>query len=131
MINVDPRALRYATTHEWAWLDGDICTVGISAFASEQVGDLTYLELPKVGTLVGAERSMGVIESVKSTNDFYAPVSGEVVEVNATLIENLDLVKTDPFGGAWMVKIKVAPGSTLDHLLTYDQYQKQIQSAGH
>jgi glycine cleavage system H protein len=135
----NPSDLRYAKTHEWARRDGDVVTVGITAFAVEQLTEPTYLELPKVGKALKAGDEFGIIESVKSTSPIYSPVAGEVVERNDLLLEDkakkrdadLSLVNDDPFGRGWMVKIRLAPGATLDHLLTKDQYEQQLASEGH
>ncbi|QEL13211.1 glycine cleavage system protein GcvH [Limnoglobus roseus] len=134
---MDLDALRYAPTHEWAKLDGDIVTVGITQFAVEQLTEPTFLDLPKVGKVLKLGEEAGVIESVKSTSGVNAPVAGEVVEVNTKLIDDpatkrkadLSLVNNDPFGEGWMFKVKVAPGTTLDSLLSKADYEKQI--AGH
>ena len=130
---MDLNTLRYATTHEWAHRDprGDTATVGITAFAAEQLGDVTYLELPKVGKTFSAGEEVGVIESVKSTSPLYAPVSGEVVAVNDTLPDHLERLQGDPYEVGWMYKVRLAPGATLDHLLTKTQYDAQIASEGH
>ncbi len=128
---LDQSTLRYAQTHEWAALDGGVVTVGISAFAAEQLGDITYLELPKVGKVLRAGDEFGVVESVKSTSPLYAPVAGEVIETNGAAAETTDLIKDDPFGKGWMVKIRLAAGATLDHLLTKAQYDIQLASDGH
>lgn len=130
---MDLNALRYAATHEWAHRDprGDTATVGITAFAAEQLGDVTYLELPKVGRTFSAGDEVGVIESVKSTSPLYAPVSGEVVAVNDTLADHLERLKDDPYEVGWMYKVRLAPGATLDHLLTRTQYDAQTASEGH
>jgi glycine cleavage system H protein len=131
--------LRYAPTHEWARLDGDVVTVGITKFAVEQLTEPTFLELPKVGKEFAAGKAFGIIESVKSTSDLYAPVAGVVVERNEELIDDpaskrrgdLTPVNDDPFGKGWLIKIKLAPGATLDHLLTAKQYDEQLASEGH
>ena len=128
---MDPKNLRYAKTHEWASLDGDQCTVGISKFAVEQLTDVVYVELPEVGDHVFTGESFGEIESVKAVSDLYAPVNGEVTAVNEKVIEDPSRVTGDPYGKGWLVKIKVEPGATLDHLMTLEQYQKQIASEGH
>jgi glycine cleavage system H protein len=128
---MDPKALRYTESHEWASLQGGICTLGISKFATEQLSDIVYVELPDVGDHVFAGDSFGEIESVKSVNDLYSPVDGEVIEVNDALTENPGLITEDPYGKGWMVKVKVEPGASLDRLMTFDQYQKQIASEGH
>lgn len=128
---MDPKTLRYAKSHEWAALQGDVCTVGITKFAVDQLTDVVYIELPEVGDHVFSGESFGEIESVKAVSDLYSPVNGEVVEVNEKLLEDPTAVTADPFGKGWMVKIKVEPGTTLDHLLTIDQYNQQIASEEH
>ena len=135
----NPSDLRYAPTHEWAKLDGDVVTVGITKFAVEQLTEPTFLELPAAGKVLAAGKPLGIIESVKSTSDIYSPVAGTVVERNESLIDDpkakrkgdLTPVNDDPFGKGWLVKIKLAPGATLDHLLTAKQYDDQLASEGH
>jgi glycine cleavage system H protein len=128
---MDPKTLRYSETHEWASLEGNLCTVGITQYAIEQLSDVTYIELPRVGKAVAQSGTFGVIESVKSANDLYSPVAGEVAEVNKALESDPTLVSQDCYGTGWIIKLRVAPGATLDHLLTHDEYQKQIASGGH
>jgi glycine cleavage system H protein len=128
---MDPKNLRYATTHEWAALQGDVCTLGITKFAVEQLTDVVYIELPDVGDHVFKGDSFGEIESVKAVSDLYAPVNGEVLEINKKLENDPTLISNDPYGAGWMVKIKVEEGTTLDHLMTLEQYEKQIASQGH
>jgi glycine cleavage system H protein len=136
---MNPSELRYAPTHEWAKLEGDVVTVGITKFAVEQLTEPTFLELPKVGKELAAAKPLGIIESVKSTSDIYAPVAGTVVARNESLIDDpatkrrgdLAPVNDDPFGKGWLVKIKLAPGAKLDHLLTAKQYDEQLASEGH
>lgn len=125
----NPSDLRYATSHEWVKLDGDVATIGVTKFAVEQLTEPTFLELKKVGLNVKPGDEIGIIESVKSTSSIYAPVAGQVVEVNSAAVNDLAKVNDDPFGGGWMLKIKLAPGATLDHLMTAAQYDAQI--AGH
>jgi glycine cleavage system H protein len=127
----NPPDLRYAPSHEWAKLDGDVVTVGITAFAVEQLTEPTYLEMPKVGKALAAGDELGIIESVKSTSPIYAPVAGTVVERNEGLTTDLAPVNDDPFGRGWLVKIKLNPGATLDHLLTAAQYDAQLAADGH
>jgi glycine cleavage system H protein len=126
---MDLSTLRYAPSHEWAKRDGDVVTVGVTAFAVEQLTDVTYLELPKVGKVCKPGDEFGVIESVKSTSSLYAPVAGEVIAVNDAAAKDTAVVNADPFGTGWMVKFKLAPGATLDHLLTKDAYDAQV--SGH
>jgi glycine cleavage system H protein len=136
---MNPSELRYAPTHEWARLDGDVVTVGITKFAVEQLTEPTFLELPKIGQVFTPGKPFGIIESVKSTSDVYAPVAGTVIERNELLIDDpatkrrgdLAPVNDDPFGKGWLVKIRLAPGAKLDHLLTAKQYDEQLASEGH
>ncbi len=133
----NPSNLRYAPTHEWAKRDGDLVTVGVTAFAVEQLTEPTYLELPAVGAAVAAGEKFGIIESYKSTSDLYSPVTGVVVERNEPLVDegarkgDPKPVNDDAFGSGWMLKIKLAPEAGLDHLLTAEQYDKQLASEGH
>ncbi len=125
----NPTDCRYAATHEWSKPTGDTVTVGVTQFAVEQLTEPTFLELKKVGLRVKVGDEIGIIESVKSTSSIYAPVAGEIVDVNRAAVDNLSLVNDDPFAAGWLVKIKLAAGATLDHLLTAVQYDAQI--AGH
>jgi glycine cleavage system H protein len=128
---MDLSKLRYAKSHEWADLQGDVCTVGITKFAVEQLTDVTNLELPKVGKKLEGGKPFGEIESVKAVFDLYAPVSGEVIEVNTAVANDPGLVNQDPYGKGWMIKIKVAPGTTLTHLMDLAAYEKQLAEEGH
>ena len=125
-----PQDLKFAKSHEWARLDSDsnIVTVGISAFAVEQLGDIVFVELPEPGTSVTAESPFGVIESVKAAVDLYAPVSGEVIETNQAVAEQLDLLASDPYGQAWMIKIKPQNLSQLEGLMSTADYQAFIET---
>ena len=128
---MDPTTLRYAASHEWAHLAGDECTIGITQFAVDQLTDVVYIELPDVGDHVFAGDSFGEIESVKAVSDLYAPASGEVAEVNEKVVNDPAVIADDPYGKGWMIKIKVEPKTTLDHLMTLEKYEKQIASEGH
>src|SRR5437764_15449347 len=133
---MDPKTLRYAETHEWASLAGDVVTIGVSAFAADQLGDVTLVEFKKPGTRVEAKGSLGEIEAVKSVSDVYAPVAGEVIEsneaaINAALNADSKALATDPYGKFWLLRLKVAPGTKLDHLKTADQYAQQLAAEGH
>lgn len=135
----NPSNLRYASTHEWARQEGDIVTIGVTAFAIEQLTEPTYLELPAVGAALAAGDKFGIIESYKSTSDLYSPVGGTVVERNEPLVDDPATkrkgdpkpVNDDPFGAGWMIKLRLAPGASLDHLLTAAQYDAQLASEGH
>jgi glycine cleavage system H protein len=111
-----PNDLQYAKSHEWAKVEGDVATVGITHFAQEQLGDLTFVDLPKVGDQVSAGAEMGSVESVKAASELYSPVTGEVVEVNAALENAPEAVNQDPYGAGWMLKVKLssAPADLLD-----------------
>jgi glycine cleavage system H protein len=128
---MDLSKLKYAQTHEWALLEGDTCTVGITSFAAEQLQDITYLKLPKVGDAVKQEGTFGEVETVKAVSDIYAPVAGTISAVNDKLVDNPETIKNDPLGEGWLVKIRMQPGASTSHLLSYEQYQKQIESSGH
>src|SRR5262245_41521422 len=128
---MDPKSLRYAKTHEWASIDGDQCTVGITKFAVEQLTDVVFIELPDVGDNVFTGESFGEIESVKAVSDLYSPVNGEVVAVNEALVEDPAAISEDPYGKGWMVKIKVEQGTTLASLSSLAEHEKQIASEGH
>ncbi len=128
---MDPKTLRYQSSHEWASLDGDTCTIGITKFAVEQLTDVVYIELPDVGDHVFKGDSFGEIESVKAVSDLYSPVDGEVIARNDKLETDPGAVGDDPYGAGWMVKVKVEPGNNLNHLMTLEQYEKQIASEGH
>jgi len=123
---MDPSTLRFAPTHEWVALDGTTATVGLSKFAVDQLTDLLTIELPKVGDRVTAEKSLGEVESVKSVNDVYAPLSGEVIEVNDALADNVQLLSEEPYGKGWLVKIKVDDPAELDKLMDHAAYETKI-----
>ena len=128
---MDLQQLRYTKTHEWVSLEGGVCTVGITKFAADQLTDVTFVELPDVGDHVFAGQGYGEIESVKAVSDLYAPVNGEVIAVNEELLNDPTGVTADPYGKGWLIKVKVEPRTTLDHLLTLAQYEKQIASEHH
>ena len=130
MSNV-PADLKYTREHEWAKVEGDRARIGITAFAQEQLGDVVFVELPKVGARVSAMKGFGVVESVKAVSDLFAPLTGEVVEVNGELTKKPETVNTDPYGQGWMIVIKFADPKELDTLLSPADYQSLIASAGH
>ncbi|MCK0154241.1 glycine cleavage system protein GcvH [Alcanivorax sp. S6407] len=123
-----PAELRYASSHEWAKNEDGTVTVGITAHAQDAMGDLVYVELPEVGQVVAAGDEAGVVESVKAASDIYAPVSGEIVEINEALEDEPELVNSAPYEGGWLFKIAMSEETDLDNLLTADQYQAQIES---
>ena len=121
----NPADRRYTTEHEWIKPEGEHYVVGITAFAQDQLGDIVYVELPKVGDQVEAGKAFGVIESVKTASDLYAPVSGEVVAVNSELVDQPQSVNEDPYEAGWMIKIRPADSTQVEQLLTADQYAEQ------
>jgi glycine cleavage system H protein len=123
---MDPATLRYAETHEWVAVAGDVATVGITQFAVEQLTDLVYVQLPDVGRRLEQGEPFGEIESVKAVSDLYAPVAGEVIEVNTALKADATKITADPYGTGWMIKLKLTPGAGVEHLMTLEQYQWQI-----
>ena len=130
MANV-PGELRYTKEHEWAKLEGDKARVGITAFAQEQLGDVVFVELPKVGAKITAMKTFGVVESVKAVSDLFAPLSGEVVEVNAELPKAPEVVNADPYGKGWMIVIKLSNAKEWEGLMPAGDYEKLIAAAGH
>jgi len=125
MSNI-PEQLRYASSHEWIKVDGDTGTVGISDHAQHELSDVVYVELPKVGAKIAAGAVVAVVESVKAASDIYSPVSGEVIAVNADLVKKPELVNTDPYGAAWLYKLKLSAPTELAALKDAAGYKAQI-----
>jgi glycine cleavage system H protein len=123
-----PSDLNYAKSHEWVRVSGDSAVVGITDHAQHELTDIVFVELPEVGRKLKAGESCAVVESVKTASDIYSPVSGEVVEVNQTVVEDPALVNREPFGGGWFYKIKLSHPAELAGLLAPEQYSAQIQS---
>ena len=130
MSNV-PADLKYTREHEWAKQDGNRIRVGITHFAQEQLGDVVFVELPKVGAHVRSHQTFGVVESVKAVSDLFAPVSGEVIETNAELPQKPETVNKDPYGKGWMIVVTAADAKEWDQLLTAAQYEQFIAEGGH
>lgn len=118
---------RFAKTHEWAFAADVLATVGISDYAQKEISDIVFVELPKAGAQVVQGKPCAVIESVKAAADFYAPVSGEVVEVNDAIVDNPALVNQAPHGDGWFFKIKMSKPAELEALMEFGEYQKTIQ----
>jgi len=121
-----PSDLRYAKTHEWIRVEGDVVTVGITDHAQNELTDIVYAEPPKVGAEVKAGATVAVVESVKAASDIYSPLSGTVTEVNADLSGNPALLNTDPFGKGWIYKMKSSDSAEINALLTPEAYSAQI-----
>jgi len=124
-----PENLQYAPTHEWIRLDGAEGTVGITDHAQEELTDVVYVELPKVGAQVTAGQQICVVESVKAASDIYSPISGTVLAANDALSSNPALINTDPYGDGWIFKIKVEAGEEIEELKSPAQYREQIGGA--
>ena len=125
MSNV-PTELKFLSSHEWVLVDGDVATVGVSDHAQELLGDLVFVELPEVDSSVAAGDSVGVIESVKAASDTYAPVSGEIIEVNTELEDSPERINDDPYGDGWMYRVKMEDLDELDNLLDAEAYTDTI-----
>lgn len=127
-----PQELRYTDTHEWARFDSDgtVC-VGISDFAQDALGDVVFIELPETGTEVAVGAEVAVIESVKAASDIYSPVSGEIVRVNTDLVEEPELVNSEPYDGGWIFVVQPPTDDPLADLLTAEQYQEFCESENH
>jgi glycine cleavage system H protein len=125
-----PADLRYTREHEWARVDGSRARVGITHFAQDQLGDVVFVELPKVGTRVRQMQTFGVVESVKAVSDLFSPLSGEVVEVNPGLVEHPEQVNRDPYGEGWLIVIALADPKELSALLSAADYEKYLETAG-
>jgi glycine cleavage system H protein len=127
-----PQDYKFTRTHEWVKVEGDVVTIGITDFAQSELGDITYLELPGVGSTLQQSEPFGVVESVKAASDIYAPVTGEVVEENAAAIDSPEVVNSSPYGDAWLLKVRLSEASQLDGLLDAEAYSKLVaESGGH
>ncbi len=121
-----PADLKYAKSHEWSRIVGDIATVGITDHAQHELTDIVFVEFPAVGSVVKAGEACAVVESVKTASDIYAPLSGEIVEVNKSVTDNPALVNTEPDTGGWFFKLKLSAPAEAAQLLSADQYRQQI-----
>jgi glycine cleavage system H protein len=127
-----PEDNRYAKSHEYVHVEGGIATVGITDYAQKELGDVVFVELPQVGSQVEANEEFGNIESVKAASELFAPVSGEVVEVNEELASRPELVNSDPFGDGWMMKVKLSHPEEVDVLMSAEEYEEYVEKeAGH
>lgn len=124
-----PEDLKYLDTHEYARLDGEIATVGISAFAIDQLGDIVFLELPEVGTAVEKGESFGTVESVKAVEDLKSPVTGTVIEANVEMVDAPEKLADDPYIEGWLIKVRVSDSGSLDDALSANDYREQVEGA--
>ena len=119
-----PGDLQYTKSHEWVRVEGDVATVGITDHAQDELGDVVFVELPEKGTSFSAGDSFGTVESVKAVSDLYAPVGGEVVEVNETLNDSPELINEEPYGGGWMIRLRISEDG---ELLSAEEYEKLVE----
>ncbi len=122
-----PEELKYTEDHEWVLIEDDVVTIGITDFAQEQLGDIVFVELPEVGDSLETGKSFGVVESVKAVSDVYAPVSGEVVEINEELPDDPEVLNNSPYDDGWMIKLKLADSASLDELMDVSAYQEFVE----
>ena len=127
-----PEDSRYAKSHEYIHMEGDVGTIGITDYAQKELGDVVFVELPLVGAELDAGDELGSIESVKAVSELFSPVGGRVVEVNERLAENPALVNTDPYGDGWLIKLEVVDPSEIDELLmTAEEYDEYVETESH
>jgi glycine cleavage system H protein len=126
-----PDNLQYTKDHEWLKIEGDQGRAGITEFAQEALGDIVYVELPKIGEKFSAGEPFGSVESVKSVNEIFIPVSGEVVEINEVLADSPELVNEDPYGKGWMISFRITDSSEVDSLLSSSEYEDFISEQEH
>jgi glycine cleavage system H protein len=122
--------VKYSKEHEWIKLEGDVGTIGITQHATEMLGDIVFVELPDVGTVVEKDGNAGVVESTKAASDVYTPVSGEVVENNQAIVDDPAKINSDPENGAWFFKLKIKDKSELDSLMNKEEYDKFAKESG-
>lgn len=125
-----PKGLFYTKEHEWVLLEDNIATIGITDFAQESLGDVTYIQLPKEGESVNKNDPFGIVESVKAVSDLYSPVTGRILEVNQPLLDAPELVNQDPYSDGWMVKVELKDTSDTDDLMQASAYQEYIEEKG-
>jgi glycine cleavage system H protein len=121
-----PEDLKYTKDHEWARIDDDIATIGITDFAQSELGDIVYIDLPEIGITTEQSQAFGTIEAVKAVSDIFSPLTGEVVEVNKKISDSPEIVNKDPYGEGWLIKIKFSKTSELNNLLNKSQYEELI-----
>ncbi len=131
MAKENPKELKYTKEHEWVKVEGDIAIVGITDFAQKQLTDIVFVELPEKGKHVTQGKPMAVVESVKSVSDVFAPISGEVIEINNELTDNPEILNKDPYGEGWITKVKIENKAELGNLLSAEGYEKFLKEVKH
>ena len=121
-----PEALQYTSEHEWIAIEGGVATIGITDYAQGELGDIVFVELPNKGDSTNQTEAFGTIEAVKAVSELYAPLSGEIEDVNSILEEQPELINNDPYGEGWIIKLKISDESELEKLLSAEEYQSQI-----
>ncbi|MBC7429213.1 MAG: glycine cleavage system protein GcvH [Bacteriovorax sp.] len=128
MSNNIPAELKYTKDHEWTKIEGDTVTIGITDFAQSALGDIVFVELPEVGKTLGHHQTFGVVESIKSVSDLFSPIAGTVLEVNKELVNSPEKCNTEPYGNAWMIKVKLSNPAELNNLLSASDYQNFLST---
>jgi glycine cleavage system H protein len=126
-MSLVPKELLYTDQHEWLLKNGEVATVGITDYAQHELGDIVFVELPRVGDRVSQGQPFGTVEAVKTVAELFAPVSGEVLEVNESLTEEAGQVNADPYGAGWMIRVRMNASDEADRLMTPEEYEKMIQ----
>ena len=121
-----PQELKYTKDHEWIRVEGDVATIGITDFAQSELGDIVYVDIDTIGETINKELVFGTVEAVKTVSDLFMPISGELLEMNAVLEKQPEMVNTDPYGEGWMVKVKISDSSELSALLSSNDYQSLV-----
>ncbi|HEY0658118.1 MAG TPA: glycine cleavage system protein GcvH [Pyrinomonadaceae bacterium] len=127
MSNI-PENLRYSKDHEWVLVDGETATIGITDYAQHALGDVVYVDMPRVGDKMSSHEAFGSVESVKAVSEIFTPIAGEIVEVNEALNDDAEKVNTDPYGDAWMIKIKMDNPHEADAMLSAVEYEEYLQA---
>lgn len=122
-----PADRKYTRTHEWVLVAGDVATIGITDYAQNELGDITYVELPGVGDELGKSDSFGIVESVKAASDIYMPIGGEVTEANADTEDAPELLNSSPYQDAWLIRVRISDASEIDELMDADAYAKYLE----
>ena len=124
-----PDELKYSEQHEWLSLDGDVGTIGVTDYAQSQLGDIVFVELPQVGDVLEKGQSFGTIEAVKTVEELYTPIAGEILEINDTLEDDAEQVNSDPYNDGWMIKVRLSDTADLDTMLSAEDYEELIEDA--
>ena len=122
-----PNDIKYTKEHEWVSLDGETATIGITDYAQSQLGDIVFVEFPDINSEINRNETFGVIEAVKTVADLFAPVSGEIIEVNSSLEDSPNFINSDPYGSGWIIKIKINDSNEYNGLMSSDDYEEHIQ----